>query len=70
MLNFLTRLFRRPAVDLDDPLVIRDLFDHPALRPLLESDDTADEPSSLGWTRLAASGPIRFEQVAHDDLAA
>ena len=70
MLKFFKRLLRRPMVDIDDPLVIRDLLDQPALRALLETDDTADEPPSLDWAILAASGPISFEQVAYDDLAA
>ena len=69
MLKFIARLIRRPTVDIDDPLVIRDLLDHPALRALLD-DDTADEPPSLSWASLAAAGPIDFEQVAYDDLAA
>ena len=62
MLRFFKR--RRPVsiVDTgDNPLAIRDLSEHPALRELLV--DHADEPemSSPVWRRLAAAGPIRFD---------
>ena len=72
MLKYLMRLCRRPAtIEVDNPLAIRDLLDHPALRALLiEPDETSDTTPSQGWADIAASGPIRFEQVAYDDLAA
>jgi hypothetical protein len=71
MLNFFKR--RRPStveVELDNPLAIRDLLDHPALRALLvETGATPETPPPLTWIGLAASGAIRFELTSPDMAA-
>lgn len=63
---------RRPStIDADNPLAIRNLLDHPALRAIVvEAAETPDVPPSPMWVGLAASGPIRFDVVAYADLAA
>lgn len=62
MLRFFKRRHPVSIVDTDNPLAIRDLSEHPALRTLLR--DHADGPDTLSspvWRRLAAAGPIRFD---------
>lgn len=71
MLKFFKRRRSKPIVDTDNPLVIRDLLEHPALRSLvLVSDDTPDAPVSPMWNGLVASGPIRFDLTSFPDVAA
>ncbi len=76
MMKFFKRRRPVPAVDIDDPLAIRDLLDHPTLRALVtdtERDDAgapADVAPSLLWVGLAAAGPIRFDLTTYPDLAA
>lgn len=78
MLNFFRRRKRRP-IDLgDDPLAIRDLLDHPALRELMAEPEAAADsidsagpaPVSLEWSRLMAAGPIRFDSSTQLDRVA
>lgn len=62
MLRFFKR--RRPVsiVETDNPLAIRDLREHPALRALLaDRSDGPETLSSPAWRRLAAADPIRFD---------
>lgn len=72
MLRFFKRRRAASIVDTDNPLAIRDLLEHPALRSLV-ADDT-DRPETLAspiWRRLAAAGPIRFDvTTAAADIAA
>ncbi len=72
MLKFFKRRRRHASMlDTDHPLAVRDLLDDPALRALVIDDDAADAAApSLAWTRLVASGPLKFESLTYCDLAA
>ncbi len=71
MLNIFKRRRRRSTIEVDNPLAIRNLLDHPALRAIVvEAAETPDVTPSSSWAGLAASGPIRFDLPTYPDIAA
>jgi hypothetical protein len=64
------QLTDRPGAHGLDNFEISDLLEHPALQAVMVNSDEVDAPTSLEWARLAAGGPIHFDQPTRLDAVA